>query len=49
MDIDYIAAAQVLDRLTRLLANTPHGQREDIADDIIAFVKSMEEKYSTKK
>ena len=48
MDIDYIAANSAIDKLTELVSKMPHGEREYIADDIIAFVEKMEEKYPIK-
>ncbi len=46
MDVDYIAAKQAIERLEKLLSDTPHGEREQIADDIIEFVDVLEAKYS---
>lgn len=45
MDLDYLAAKQSLDSLSRLLSKTPHGERESIADDIILAVAKIEEKH----
>lgn len=48
MDVDYIAGKQAIDKLSELLSETPHGEREAIADDIIEMVEKLEEKYKTK-
>lgn len=48
MDIDYLAAKQSLDKLQKLLEDQPHGEREQIADEIIAFVSKMEIKWKEK-
>lgn len=45
MDVDYIAAKQAIDELKKLLSNQEHGEREEIADDIIEFVEEMQKKY----
>jgi len=44
-DVDAIVASMLIDRLSNLLGKVPHGEREEIADDIITFVESMERKY----
>lgn len=41
LDVDYIAGAQALDDIGEVLSNTPHGEREEIADKIIAFAESL--------
>ncbi len=46
MDIDYIAAKQAIDLLIHILDKKEHGDRSEIADDIIDFVNRMKEKYS---
>jgi hypothetical protein len=45
MDIDYIAAKHAIDELSRLLNEQEHGEREEIADEIINFVEKMKEKW----
>ena len=35
MDVDYIAAKKAIEDLEKLLNNKEHGEREEIADDII--------------
>lgn len=46
MDVDYIAAKFAIDELNKLLSNTPHGEREGIADEIIEFVENMKRKWT---
>lgn len=46
MDVDYIAAKQSIDELKKLLSDTPHGEREEIADEIIEFVENMKKKWT---
>lgn len=48
MDIDYVAARSAIGDLERLLSNVEHGEREEIADDIIGFVRSMKKKWGEK-
>jgi hypothetical protein len=45
MDIDYIAANAAINNLQKLLSNQEHGEREEIADEIIDFVDKMKKKY----
>ncbi len=45
IDVDYIAAKQAIDSLEKLLTDQEHGEREEIADEIIDFVEKMEIKY----
>ena len=45
MDVDYIAAKQAIDELEELLSDQPHGEREEIADDIIELVEKLKKKY----
>lgn len=40
-DVDYIAAKYAIEQLEALLANQEHGEREEIADEIIEFVEMM--------
>lgn len=46
MDIDYVAAKNAIHDLINLLDVQPHGEREQIADEIIEFVKIMEKRWS---
>ena len=48
MDVDYIAAKQSIEELERLLMDQPHGQREEIADDIIEAVEKLQKKWTEK-
>lgn len=45
LDVDFVAAKQAIDELEKLVFDQPHGEREQIADDIIDFVEQMEKKY----
>ena len=45
MDVDYIFAKDAIDRLEKLLTSLEHGEREEIADDIIEAVAKLEKKY----
>lgn len=42
LDIDYVAAQTAINHIQQKLSNTPHGQREKIADKIIKFNNSLE-------
>jgi hypothetical protein len=46
MDVDYIAAESAIKELQELLIDIPHGEREEIADEIIEFVEKMKTKFS---
>jgi hypothetical protein len=46
MDMDYIAAKQAIDELDEILSEMEHGDRSEIADEIIEFVNRIKEKYS---
>ena len=48
MDVDYIAGMKAIDKLKHLFFNLEHGEREEMADDIITFVSEMEVKIQTK-
>jgi hypothetical protein len=48
LDVDYIAAKQAIDKLEEIISNIQHGEREQIADDVILFVEKMEVKYGRK-
>lgn len=45
LDVDFIAADQAIDKLKKLVSNQPHGERAEIADEIIEFVEQLEKKY----
>ncbi len=49
MDLDYIAGKQAIDELEKVFCNIQHGEREEIADDIIEFVEKIKLKYSENK
>ena len=48
LDVDYIAGKQAIDKLHKLLSDQPHGEREEIADEIIELVDAMEKKWTIK-
>jgi len=41
MDLDYLAAKDSIEELEKMLLDTPHGEREEIADAIIDFVEHL--------
>ena len=45
MDVDYVVAKDEIKKLEKIVFDLNHGERESICDDIIEFVKLMEEKY----
>lgn len=45
LDVDYVAAKQAIESLEKILISQEHGERENIADEIIEFVEKMEKKY----
>jgi hypothetical protein len=47
MDIDYIAGKQAIEELEKLFSDQEHGEREEIADEIIEFVEKMKVKYGS--
>lgn len=48
MDIDWVVANAKIKELESLLSSKPHGERKEIADDIINFVEQMQAKWSDK-
>jgi hypothetical protein len=48
MDVDYIFGKQAIEELEKLFSHQNHGERGEIADDIIEFVEKMKDKYSGK-
>lgn len=46
MDVDYLAAKHAIDELVEILSDQQHGEREEIADEIILFVEDIKKKYS---
>lgn len=49
LDVDYIAAKQAIEKLESLLGKQKHGEREEIADEILNFVMHMENKWGKNK
>jgi len=45
LDVDYIAAKDAIDELTEILSNIEHGERCEIADDIINAIEKIKKKY----
>lgn len=45
MDVDFLFAEEAIEKLKRILSSIQHGEREQIADDIIEFVDKIEKKY----
>lgn len=45
LDTDYLAASYAIKELNSLLSDIPHGNREQIANDIEKFVDEMKKKY----
>ena len=46
LDIDYIAAKEAIKELEALLFKQGHGNREEIADDILNFTAQMKSKWN---
>ena len=47
LDVDYIASKQAIESLEEIISSIEHGERKQIADDVIEFSKKMKEKYSS--
>jgi hypothetical protein len=47
IDIDYIAGKQAIEELEKIFSSQEHGEREEIADDIIEFVEKIKVKYGS--
>ena len=45
LDVDFIAGDNAIKKLKELLSNQEHGEREEIADEIIEFTYKMMKKY----
>ena len=45
MDLDYIVGVQAIEQLEKLLSEQGHGEREELADEIIDFVNKMTTKW----
>lgn len=41
LDVDWVYADKALDRIRDKLDGTPHGERKEITDKIIAFADSL--------
>ena len=41
LDVDYIAGRQAIERIMAKIGNAPHMEREEIADKIIEFEKTL--------
>ena len=46
LDVDYIAAKYAIEELIEMLGEQPHGERKEIADDIILLVAKLKAKYN---
>lgn len=46
MDVDYVVGKDAIDKLEKLFKSMNHGEREEIADDIIEMVDKLYDKYS---
>jgi len=47
MDVDYIAAKNAIEIIEKTVSDLPHGEREDIADEIIEFAENLKRKYTS--
>lgn len=45
MDLDYVFAMEAIEKLEQKLGNIPHGEREQIADDINKMTDAILSKY----
>lgn len=45
IDVDYLAGKEAIDDLDKLFKDQNHGERCDMADEIIEFVDKMKSKY----
>ena len=45
MDVDYLVAKDSIEELEKMLSDTPHGEREEIADAIIELVENFKKKW----
>ncbi len=46
MDVDFIAAKEAIEELEKLLMDQEHGEREELADEIIEFVENVRKRYN---
>ena len=49
MDVDNIVARDYLGKIEKILFDMPHGEREEICDDIIEFYEQMKKKYGDRR
>ena len=47
LDVDFVIANDAINVLKKLLSDLPHGEREGISEDLMAFTKEMCEKWKT--
>lgn len=45
MDFDYMAGKQALEEIEEILSGMEHGEREQMADDLVEFAQRMKGKY----
>lgn len=45
IDVDYLAAKDAIELIDKTLMDVEHGEREDIADEIIEFSEKLEKKF----
>ncbi|AGO47910.1 hypothetical protein Phi40:1_gp045 [Cellulophaga phage phi40:1] len=45
MDLDYVFAMEAIEKLEQKLDSIPHGEREQIADDINSMADAILSKY----
>jgi hypothetical protein len=49
MDLDWIFAKAKIDELEKYLGDIPHGERQEVADEIIEMIDKYLESKSVKK
>ena len=45
MDVDYLVAKDAVELIDKLLSDWEHGERQEIADEIIEFSEKLEKKF----
>ena len=48
LDVDYIAARNAVEEISKVLMDVPHGERVAIADEIIDFAQKLKLSYGKK-
>jgi hypothetical protein len=48
LDVDYIAARNAIEEISKVLGDVPHGERVAIADEIIDFAQKLKLSYGKK-